>query len=95
MAQNDLPGQGEKRQFFQKMATMLGMQAHHIPPVIRQAPRLEQNRIRHADLANVMQQAAPVNLPQHRFVGVVVARQDQRVGATACAPVGDGVMLLC
>ena len=42
--------------------------------------RLEQDRIRYTDLADVVEQASPVDFPQRGRIGIVMPSQDQGMG---------------
>jgi len=64
MAKHDFGGLGHERHARENTVPDLGVRAHDQPFVLRQWPLLEQDSVRDADLADVVQQRVPVNLAQ-------------------------------
>ncbi len=79
VTQNDVSGHRQERQVLQDMMTIARVFAHDQPFLIRQSSRLQKYCVRHTDLSDIVEQAAPIDLPEIACPFVVMRRQKQRV----------------
>src|SRR5271169_1559663 len=59
--------------------TVARMLLHDVPFLIRQLPSLQEYGVRHADLPDIVEQAAPIDVPEIADPSIVMRCQKQRV----------------